>query len=372
MNAFSGSLYCSDLLDIKAKPWLVGAITVASTTGFGTLSQQAKAIAQADAERDAELAAIPEGLPKSVGIAIGKAAAAAIINLRSTDHAISAEVPYTPGTSPGDWQPTPNPDPPNPPGVARYVPAAQPGWGRVTPFVLIRSTQFEPDGPPPLTSKRYARDYDEVKAVGEQFSAVRTEEQSLIAMFWYENASAIWSRFDSVLAETQGLDLWETARLLAISNLAMADGIIAGFQAKYDFNFWRPVTAIRAGDADGNDATLGDPEWSSFLNTLPNPDYPSTHSISAGAAAEILRRFFHDDRIPFEATSGPPIPNVTRSFTSFSEAAAENEDARVYAGIHFRSAVVDGTRQGTEIGRFVFRHALRPLDRDNSGDDRDQ
>ncbi len=340
---------------------IVGAITVATSAGFGTAAQQANAVAMVDAERDAELAAIPDGYPKDAGIAIGQAAAAAIINLRSNDLATSAsQVPYTPGILPGDWQPTPNPDPPDPAGIAGYAPASQPGWGQVTPFVLRRSSQFEPDGPPPLSSRRYARDYNEVKDIGALNSMSRTDEQSTIAKFWYENASAIWSRFARVLAQTMSLDSWETARLLALTNLAMSDGIIGGWQAKFDFNRWRPVTAIRAGDTDGNDATAGDPNWSSFLNTPPQPDYPSTHSVVAGAGAEVLRQFFGADCIPFTATSGVPFPDLTRSFTSFSEAAAENADARVYAGIHTRSAVEDGTRQGEDIGRFVFKNALRP------------
>jgi hypothetical protein len=340
---------------------LVGAITVATSAGFGTAGQQANAVALVDAERDAELAAIPDGYPKSAGIAIGQAAAAAIINLRSNDLATSAaQVPYTPGTLPGDWQPTPNPDPPDPAGVASYVPASQPGWGLVTPFVLLRSSQFEPDGPPRLSSWRYARDYNEVKEIGALDSMSRTDEQSTIAKFWYENASAIWSRFARVVAQTKSLDSWETARLLALINLAMSDGIIGGWQAKFDFNRWRPVTAIRAGDSDGNEATAGDATWSSFLNTPPQPDYPSTHSVVAGAGSQVLRQFFGTDRIPFTATSGVPFADLTRSFTSFSEAAAENADARVYAGIHTRSAVEDGTRQGENIGRFVFKNALRP------------
>ena len=141
----------------------------------------------------------------------------------------------------------------------------------------------------------------------------------------------------------------------------MADGFIAGFETKYDFNFWRPVTAIRAGDTDGNDATVADPTWSTLLNTPAIPDYTSTHSVLGGAASDVLRRFFDDDDVPFTTTSGVPFAGLTRSFTSFSQAAAENGESRIYAGIHFRSAVEDGIAQGKKIGGFVFTHALRPL-----------
>ena len=153
----------------------------------------------------------------------------------------------------------------------------------------------------------------------------------------------------------------------------MADGFIAGFDAKYVYNFWRPVTAIRAGDTDGNDQTLGDPTWSSFLVAPNIPDYPSTHSVLGAAAAEVLARFFDedDDEIAFTTTSGNPFPGITRSFTSFSQAAQENADSRVYAGIHFRRTCTDGLRQGKKVGRFAFKHYLKPIKRHESDDDDD-
>jgi hypothetical protein len=145
----------------------------------------------------------------------------------------------------------------------------------------------------------------------------------------------------------------------------MADGFIGGFQTKYDFNFWRPVTAIRAGDTDGNNRTVPDPAWSTLLNTPNIPDYTSTHSVLGGAASEVLRRFFHTDNVSFTTTSGAPFAGLTRSFTGFSQAADENGASRIYAGIHFRSAVEDGIKQGNQIGGFVFTHALLPLNADD-------
>jgi vanadium-dependent haloperoxidase-like protein len=351
-----------------ARDALVGAIAVGALpfVGFGTPATQALAVAQVDAAYAAALAAIPDGLSKSDGIAIGQAAAAAILSLRSTDHATTL-VTYTPGTQPGDWQPTPNPVPFDPPAAADHLPAVLPGWGQVTPFVLQRSNQFEPSGPPSLSGKCYADDYNEVKAIGEKNSATRTAEQTSIARFWFEGSPSGWSRIARVVAQSQGLNSWDTARLLALVNLAMADGFIAGFETKYDFNFWRPVTAIRAGDTDGNDATVADPTWSTLLNTPAIPDYTSTHSVLGGAASDVLRRFFGDDDMPFTTTSGVPFAGLTRSYASFSQAAAENGESRIYAGIHFRSAVEDGIAQGKKIGGFVFTHALQPLDQ-NDGD----
>jgi hypothetical protein len=343
-----------------ARDALVGTIAVGAVPGFGTPANQALAVAQVDTAYAAALAEIPDGLPKSDGIAIGQAAAAAIVALRSSDHATEL-VTYTPGTEPGDWQPTPNPVPFDPPAAADYLPAVAPHWGNVTPFVLLRSSQFEPNGPPRLTSKQYAADYNEVKAIGEKNSATRTAEQTSIARFWYEGSPAGWSRIARVVAESRGLDSWDTARLLALVDLAMADGFIAGWKTRYEFNFWRPVTAIRAGDTDGNDATIADPAWSTLLNTPAIPDYPSTHSILGGAASEVLRRFFRDDDVAFTTTSGVPFAGLTRSFASFSQAAAENGESRIYAGIHFRSAVEDGIKLGGKIGGFAFTHALQPL-----------
>jgi hypothetical protein len=315
--AFTGSAPAGASADAAiaaaARDALVGTIAVGALPGFGSPANQALAVAQVDAAYAAALAGIPDGLPKSDGIAIGQAAAAAIVTLRSSDHATEL-VTYTPGTEPGDWQPTPNPVPFDPPAAADHLPAVAPHWGNVTPFVLLRSSQFEPNGPPRLTSKQYAADYNEVKAIGEKNSTTRTAEQTSIARFWYEGSPAGWSRIARVVAESQGLDSWDTARLLALVDLAMADGFIAGFETRYEFNFWRPVTAIRAGDTDGNDATVADPAWSTLLNTPAIPEYASTHSVLGGAASEVLRRFFRDDDVSFTTTSGVPFAGLTRSF----------------------------------------------------------
>jgi hypothetical protein len=353
-----------------ARDATVGAIALGAVPfpGFGTPALQTAAVALVDAAYQSALAVIPDGGAKSNGISVGQAAARAILMRRSTDRA-TTPVSYTPGTQPGDWQPTPNPVPADPPGAADFLPAALPGWGQVTPFVLRRSTQFDPGDPPSLTGPRYAREYDEVKAIGHRNSTTRTPEQSSIARFWYEGSPAGWSRIARLVAESRGLDSVDTARLLALLNAAMADGFIAGFQSKYTINFWRPVNAIRAGDTDGNDRTLADPAWSSFLNTPPIPDYTSTHSVLGAAAAEVLRRFFRSDNVPFTTTSGPPFAGITRFYSSFSKAADENGASRIYAGIHFRSAVEDGIAHGRRIGAWVFTRALRPLNGGNDFDD---
>lgn len=233
-----------------------------------------------------------------------------------------------------------------------------PQWRRVTPFTMAAPWQFRLPGPPALASAEYARDYEEVKRVGGKISTTRTAEQSEIAKYWYEGSPQGWSRVARVVAAQRGLDRWENARLLALVNAAVADGYIAGADTRYLYNFWRPVTAIRAGDTDGNDATVADAVWETFLNTPPLPDYPSTHSVAGGAASAVLNRFFGGDKVAFTMISGPPFSGITRSFSSFSQAAQENADSRVYAGIHFRSACQDGIKLGAQIGRRAFAQYL--------------
>jgi hypothetical protein len=331
---------------------------------FGTPPQQAAAAAAADSLFAASLATIPDSPGKTAGLIVGQIAARTILAIRFNDGALLANVPYVPPTGPGFWQPTPNPNPPDPAaGGAGLAPALIPGWGNVTPFTLERAEQFRPDGPPPLFSRKYARDYDEVKRIGEKLSSARTAEQSEIARFWYEGSQAGWNRIARVVAEPRGLDVWDQARLFALLNFAMADGFIAGWDTRYAYHFWRPVTAIREGDADGNDHTHGDLLWESFLNTPAIPEYPSTHSVLGGAAAEVLARFFRDDAIAFTVTSGAPFAGITRSYASLSEAARDNADSRIYAGIHFREATLEGVRLGRRIGAFGEKHYLKPLHR---------
>jgi PAP2 superfamily len=341
---------------------LVSVIAVGTLpfAGFGSAEQQAAAVAFVDATYAADLETIPDGEAKTRGIAVGQAAAEAILAERREDGA-TAFVPYTPGTEAGDWQPTPNPLPADPPAPTDLLPAVLPGWGQVTPFVLPSSRQFPPADPPALTTEGYARDYNEVQALGAKGSAVRTADQEAIACFWFGSSPVGWSQIARTVAADGELDAWEQARVLALVNLAMADGVIAGFETKYHFNRWRPITAIRAGETDGNEETVGDPTWESLLNTPAHPDYVSTHAVQGGAAAEVLRRFFGTDEVDFTATSGAPFAGFSRTFSRFSEAAQEKADSRVYAGVHFRSASTDGLTLGQKIGAFTVRHALRPV-----------
>ena len=336
-------------------------VLVAVIPLFGTAAQRVSALALAEADYAAALALIPDGAGKTAGIDVGQDAAAAIVAERTDDGLAFVNPPYTPIAQPGFWQPTPNPNPPAPANGVSFLPAILPGWGNLEPFVLMTGAQFRPDPPPAIDTEEYADEYNEVKAIGEQFSTTRTAEQSQIAQFWYENSQLGWTRIARIIAASRALDLWEQARLLALVNFGMADGFIAGWNTRYVYNRWRPVTAIRMGDTDGNPATIADPNWNTYLNTPAIPDYPSTHSVLGAAAAEAIERFFDDDAIEFTTTSGAPFGGITRSFPSVAAAAAENADSRVYAGIHFRSACVEGLRLGRKIGKFAVLHYLKPL-----------
>jgi hypothetical protein len=287
-----------------------------------------------------------------------------MLALRKDDGA-TRDAPYTPGTAPGKWRPHPNPDPPNPPltnpdQVKGYLPSAFPGWGNVTPFTLLSPSQFWLPGPPALTSEAYARDYNEVKNVGGQVSTTRTPEQTEIARFWFQGPPA-WYHVARAVSQARGLDAWDSARALALVSFSMADAYIAGFKIRYVYDLWRPVTAIREGDTDGNDATVGDPSWNSLQNTPNVSDYPSTQSIFSGAGAAALIGALGTDEVRFSFTSGPPFPDITRSFTSISQAARESADSRVYAGIHFRTACEDGLALGRKIGERTVALYLQPV-----------
>jgi hypothetical protein len=338
-------------------------VLVGVVGSFGTPAQKGATLALLDQAYAASLARVTDGPARNKGVAVGRAAGAAMLMLRKDDGA-TRDAPYTPGVGPGRWRPHPNTLPPNPPianpDMARgYAASILPGWGNVAPFTLLSASQFWLPGPPALTSATYARDFNEVKSVGGRVSTVRTAEQTEIARFWFEGPGA-WNRISRTMATTRGLDARDSARLLALVNFAMADAYIAGFKIRYVYDLWRPVTAIREGDNDGNDATAGDPTWDSHQNTPAVSDYPSTQSTFSGAASVVLASVLGGDQASFSVTSGKPFEGLTRSFTSFAQAARESADSRVFAGIHFRSACEDGLTLGRKIGQRTATMYLLP------------
>jgi hypothetical protein len=336
--------------DVGCQPVASPAAAVAAAAHGVLIAEVPARQASLDAAYDAALARVPGGVARDNGVALGEAAAAEILARRSQDGSMNPGT-HTPGTAPGDWRPTP----------PAFAPPLLPGWSQVTPFTLASGSQFRPAPPPPLTSKRYARNVEEVKTIGAANYPARTAEQAEIARFWYEGSPAGWNRIARNVLEGRPCDLWCEARLLALVNMAMADGFIAGFDGKFTYNHWRPVTAIREADTDGNDDTRADPAWTSFLVTPPTPDYPSTHSVLGAAAAAVMALWFRTDDVRFTTTSGVPFAGITRSYASFSQAAEENAESRILAGIHYRYACQAGLKQGKRVGRYTFHHSLRPI-----------
>jgi VCPO second helical-bundle domain len=299
------------------------------------------------------LAAVPDGDAEDAGVALGRAVGDFVLAARADDGYGTSD-PFSPAPGPGVWEPT----------APAFAPMLEPQFQIVTPFTLRDREQFLPDPPPALTSERYARDYHEVKLIGQDTSPARTADQTHTAHFWAEPSPSGWSRVGNLVSARYHYDLHDTARLQALLNMAMADGFIVGWFQKRQFAFWRPVTAIRKADTDGNPGTEPDPSWLSLRPTPPLPDYPSTHSLLGGAAAEILRRITGTDVFPFCMVSTTSAPSGTqRCWDSFTQAELENAESRVLAGFHFRFAIETGVKVGRQVGQFATRHALRPLNR---------
>ena len=284
------------------------------------------------------------------GIALGKRAAAEVITARAHDNS-GGEEAYKEGKAPGEY---------------RFVPGFDfvnmPHWRNVKPFALTSPAQFRVKlSPPDLASPEYASAYEEVKRKGARVSDVRSRDESHYAAFWYELSDIGWNRIARVVSREHPQDLWTTAHTFALLNAALADSYIAGWDSKMHYNFWRPVSAIRLAAQDRNRATAPDTGWESFLTTPPLQDYPSTHSVLGSAASVALAYAFGRDDVPFTFASMSADPlNPVRSFHSFSQAARENAESRVMAGIHFRFAIETGLALGQDIGRYTVTTFLQP------------
>src|SRR6266481_6312783 len=313
---------------------------------------------------DAYIAALPDSPPgsKAAGIAIGEATASAMLTARMND---------------GRFGPSPTPYPsPAPPGIWRRTPPnfandPAPWVGNVRPFLVPSAEMLRTDGPNALTSAEYAEDFNEVKELGSLYSTTRTSDQTDAAIFWQGHAHALFNGIFRTLAASQGLDIVDSARLFAMENLAAADAAIGCWNDKYYWQFWRPITAIREADTDGNPATEADPTWLPLFDpttpvchlpalfTPPFPDHPSGHACATGAFVHTLQNFFGTDRIGFSAFSNKSC--TTRSFERFSDALKEVIDARVWAGIHFRTADTQGAVLGKKVAHYLEKHYSQPV-----------
>jgi hypothetical protein len=298
-----------------------------------------------DAALQAALAKVPEGPGKANGIRLGERAAAAILAEREQDGA-TAPITYRPFTLPGKYVPTQFP--------------ASSTWNAVKPFAIKTGDQFRPPAPYALSSAQWAADFNEVKRMGAKTGSARSPEQNDIARFWQLTGAATYNPVTRHLATVKGLDLLDNARLFALSSIATADTAIAIFDAKYAHSFWRPVTAIRNGDIDGNDATALDANWEPMIATPMHPEYPCAHCTFQGAAAGVLQVLYGDPVARFNLTS-TAAPGVTRSFERLSDYVAEVINGRVYEGVHYRTSGEVGAALGRRIAEEVVRTQLRPL-----------
>ncbi|MGE5756819.1 MAG: vanadium-dependent haloperoxidase [Planctomycetaceae bacterium] len=317
--------------------------------------------ARFDATLAESLATIPDGPTRSDGLAVGNAVADGILAWRSNDGSATL-VQYTPGTAPGDWQPTP-PD---------FSNAWGPEWGRVTPFAIPNASQFMPLPPPPLDSAAYTAAFNEVKSVGALDSTTRTPDQTQIGLFWAYDRPSMgpppirYNQIAETIALQQHNTLDQNARMFALVDIAMADAGIVAWGTKFGDNFWRPITAIRAANTDGNPATVADPNWTPLGApgggvvpdfTPPFPAYISGHATFGAALFRTLADFYGTDNISFTIGSDE-LPGVYRTFDSFSAAAEENGQSRIYLGIHWSFDKTAGIATGDAVADYVFHHEL--------------
>ncbi len=322
----------------------------AAAAGHGVLLRLYPAQqASLEAALAASLAKVPEGQSKADGIEVGREVAEKLVALRSKDGA-DAKVDYQPGTGPGVWQPTP----------PAFAPAIVPHWGKVSLFTSKSVNQFKVPPPLALNSEAYIKDLIEVKSVGAKNSTVRTADQTAAAIFWTLPTPVIWNAAAQAAATAKGNSITDNARLFALLNMVGSDAYVAGYAVKYKYNLWRPVTAIRNADAIGNPALSAEPNWEPLIITPPHPDYISGHCVTSDAAKRVLQSFFGSDEVKLSLTF-PPNIGVTRSYTSFSQIAKEVGDARVWGGIHTRTADVQGGVLGDLIADYALQNVLRPI-----------
>jgi len=306
------------------------------------------------------LSEIEDSPLKEKGIAIGKQAASAILTKRQNDPAMGFTT-YSNGTDPGvhqvNYMPFAVANPPVWPEKAAFGMNLE----SFVPFGIASASQFRPGSSYAINSSEYTADYNEVKKLGCTACPDRTPEQTEIGAFWKENPSGLMNRLARSIATKNKLNGWETARLQALIHMAQFDTNIASFEAKYFYNYWLPVTAIRAGDTDGNDNTQGDATWTPRFAPPPTPDHTSTPAAALSSSCEMFKLFFAKDNIPFTLTNPFDTPGIERSYTSFSSASREGVLARIYIGSHFRNSCIEGEKQGRKIGKYVFENNLEEI-----------
>jgi hypothetical protein len=311
---------------------------VAAATRTALLKLMPAQQAGIEADYQALLGPLPDGQAKTNGIAAGEQAAAAVLASCANDGSVAADA-YRPHSAPGVYVPT-------------MLPAV-PHWGKRMPWVMTSADQFRPGPPPSLTSALWARDYNEVKALGSRNSTQRTPEQTAIAKFWEATAPVVYWPVVRSVAAAPGRDVTDNARLLAVAAMAMDDALIAVFDAKYTYNFWRPVTAIRNGELDGNDATVPEPGWTPFIDTPMHPEYPCAHCIISAALGAVLVAEIGAGPVPKLSSASSTASGAVRTWTSVSDFTEEVGLARILDGVHYRNSTEVGAAMGKKIGELA-------------------
>jgi hypothetical protein len=314
------------------------AATVLATIDDKTAAEMKRALA-------AYLASIPEGAPKSDGINLGESVAARLLEARAHDGSTAPDA-YRPRTSPGVYVPT--------------AITLSSMWPDMMPFALSTGSQFRPTAPISLDSEQWARDYNEIKEYGGRDSTKRTGEQTETARFWI-NPLTGYQPFLRQLVIAKQMDTADSARFMTLAIVGLNDAIIAVLDAKYHYNFWRPITAIRNGDIDGNPATDRDATWQPIGPTPMHPEYPCSHCIQSGVVAGVVKAVLGTGEIPEIALTNPAIPGVVHRFTNVAEMADEVANARIWAGFHYRFSTRVGTQMGLEIGDYVVKSIMQPV-----------
>ena len=310
-----------------------------------------------DDQLQTSLGAIRDGTEKSDGIAVGQKVAARIIALRADDGSAAPPIPFVFDSTPGHYRSTP----PNFPAQPQFT-----HWSHVWPFTLRAASQFRPAAPPALTSDTYEDALNEVKTLGQANGVAATPDQALTGRFWNGAIQNYWNEIAQTLSLQRHLGIVENARLFALLNLGVADVVIAFYDAKYTYDFWRPVTAIRAADADDNATTLADATWLPLVgNTPPDPSYPGAHAAVSAVASEVLEALLGTDRLSFDVTS-EAMPGTERSFSRLSSAAREATLSRIFSGVHFRFDLTAGESLGNHVAQWVLDGFLKPAHEHNS------
>jgi len=292
------------------------------------------------------LAQIPDGAAKSAGVALGEKVADSVLEMRAKDNA-DAPDSYRPRTTPGKYVPT--------------TPVVVPMWGKVTPFVMTSGSQFRPGPPLSLASKEWAANYNEIKEIGAKNSTKRSALQTETGRMWLYTGPGTFFPIAIQLSQAKGLNVNENARFFALLSMATADAMIAVLDAKYEYEFWRPVTAIRNGDIDDNPDTERDATWEPLGPTPMHPEYPCAHCIVAASAGTVMQSVFGTGTLPEFTLSTPTAPGVTHRWTTLADYIQEPSNARVWSGIHYRFSTEVGTDMGRKIGQYVVQNALQPL-----------